>query len=176
MEGEDEFHDDNTPSPSPPTTSIHLHNKPLTTLVNYKTTYLKKDTKEQLMVLPPKNADEILAKEREEKQETNLLMRSLPEEHLAIVLQNWTELVKKCGKLSSRFGGNDEYKKMQNYILKQHLKALSVSNSERIEQSLTGLSVSESLYDYMVEVFVTPPNWVRKTGIGYQAECTSLDQ
>nr|GEU38361.1 ribonuclease H-like domain-containing protein [Tanacetum cinerariifolium] len=43
-------------------------------------------------------------------------------------------MLKKCGKQSSRFGGNDESKKIQKYILKQQFKSLSISNSEGLHK------------------------------------------
>ncbi|GKD29132.1 hypothetical protein Tco_1239910 [Tanacetum coccineum] len=36
--------------------------------------------------------------------------------------------------IKSRFGGNDESKKMQKYILKQQFKCFSVSNSQRLHK------------------------------------------
>ncbi|GJS82425.1 hypothetical protein Tco_0748966 [Tanacetum coccineum] len=73
------------------------------------------DTNGLIKVLPPKTAEEILAKERERKARTTLLM-ALPEYHLA------------------KFGGNDESKKMQKYILKQQFEGFSVSNSEGLHK------------------------------------------
>ncbi|GJZ34327.1 hypothetical protein Tco_0580144 [Tanacetum coccineum] len=59
-------------------------------------------------VLPPRTVEEIVARERERKARTTLLM-ALPEDHLA--KEMWDAI-------KSRFGGNDESKKMQKYILK----------------------------------------------------------
>ncbi|GKA66252.1 hypothetical protein Tco_0766060 [Tanacetum coccineum] len=71
------------------------------------------DTQGQIKVLPPRTAEEILARERERKARTTLLM-ALPEDHLAItkkrlMLKSLWDLLK------SRFGGNDESKKMQKF-------------------------------------------------------------
>ncbi|GJS40693.1 hypothetical protein Tco_0565736 [Tanacetum coccineum] len=78
MAGEDEFHDDNPPLPPPvPPTQQAPH-----TLSTIKLPILKKDTNGQIRVLPPKTAEEILARERERKARTTLLM-SIPEDHLA---------------------------------------------------------------------------------------------
>ncbi|GJV83122.1 ribonuclease H-like domain-containing protein [Tanacetum coccineum] len=68
------------------------------------------DTNGLIKVLPPKTAEEILARERERKARTTLLM-ALP--------KNW---------------GNDESKKMQKYILKQQFEGFSVSNSEGLHK------------------------------------------
>ncbi|GKB07308.1 hypothetical protein Tco_0835592 [Tanacetum coccineum] len=73
------------------------------------------DTQGQIKVLPPRTAEEIVARERERKARTTLLM-ALPKEM-------WDAI-------KSRFGGNDESKKMQKYILKQQFKGFTVSNSE----------------------------------------------
>ncbi|GKC07598.1 ribonuclease H-like domain-containing protein [Tanacetum coccineum] len=76
------------------------------------------DTNGQIRVLPPKTAKEILARERERKARTTLLM-SIPEEHLA-KFYKMTDAKEMWEAIKSRFGGNVESKKMQKYILKQH--------------------------------------------------------
>ncbi|GJX33013.1 ribonuclease H-like domain-containing protein [Tanacetum coccineum] len=73
------------------------------------------DTSGQIKVLPPRTAEEIVARERERKARTTLLM-ALPEDHLAKI---WDAM-------KSRFGGNDESKKMQKYILKQQFEGFSL--------------------------------------------------
>ncbi|GJZ08007.1 putative ribonuclease H-like domain-containing protein, partial [Tanacetum coccineum] len=141
MAGEDEFHDDNPPPPPPPVTPTQQAPHTLSTI---KLPILKKgeydiwamkmehylghtdypiweviqkgngpvqvstDTNGQIRVLPPKTAEEILARERERKARTTLLI----------------------------FGGNDESKKMQKYILKQQFENFSVSNSEGLHKGL----------------------------------------
>ncbi|GJT74482.1 hypothetical protein Tco_1041207 [Tanacetum coccineum] len=81
------------------------------------------DTSGQIKVLPPRTAEEIVARERERKARTTLLM-ALPEDHLAEI---WDAM-------KSRFGGNDESKKMQKYILKQQFEGFSVSNTEGLHK------------------------------------------
>ncbi|GKE36699.1 hypothetical protein Tco_1460104, partial [Tanacetum coccineum] len=136
MAGEDEFHDDNPPPVTPTQQSPHI-------LSTIKLPILKKgkydiwamkmehylghtyypiweviqkgngsvqvltDINGQIRVLPPKTAKEILARERERKM--------------------W-EAIK------SRFGGNDESKKMHKYILKQQFESFSISNSEGLHK------------------------------------------
>ncbi|GJR80930.1 putative ribonuclease H-like domain-containing protein [Tanacetum coccineum] len=114
MAGEDEFHDDNTPSPPPVTPTQQAPH----TLSTIKILILKKgeyniwamkvehylehtdypiweviqkrngpvqvstDINGEIKVLPPKIAKEILARERERKAKTTLLM-AIPEDHLA---------------------------------------------------------------------------------------------
>ncbi|GJR59455.1 ribonuclease H-like domain-containing protein [Tanacetum coccineum] len=84
MVGEDKFLDDNPPPVTPTQQSPH-------TLSTIKLPILKKgngpvqvstDTNGQIKVLPPKTAEEILARERERKARTTLLM-AIPEDHLA---------------------------------------------------------------------------------------------
>ncbi|GJZ48175.1 hypothetical protein Tco_0602007, partial [Tanacetum coccineum] len=86
------------------------------------------DTQGQIKVLPPRTAEEILARERERKARTTLLM-ALLEDHLA-KFHKMTDAKEMWEAIKSRFGGNDELKKMQKYILKQQFKGFSVSNSE----------------------------------------------
>nr|GFC48511.1 ribonuclease H-like domain-containing protein [Tanacetum cinerariifolium] len=93
------------------------------------------DTYGMIKVLPLKTAKEDYLKtveedhlERERKARTTLLM-ALPEDHLekfhlmADAKEMW-EAIK------SRFGGNDESKKMQKYLLKQQFEGFSVSSLE----------------------------------------------
>ncbi|GJR39227.1 ribonuclease H-like domain-containing protein [Tanacetum coccineum] len=69
------------------------------------------DTNGQIRVLPPKTAEEILARERERKARTTLLI----------------------------FGGNDESKKMHKYILKQQFERFSVSPLKMLIKNFLGL-------------------------------------
>ncbi|GKC16806.1 ribonuclease H-like domain-containing protein [Tanacetum coccineum] len=79
-------------------------------------------------VLPPRTAEEILAREGERKARTTLLM-ALPEDHLA-KFHKMTDAKEMWDAIKSRFGGNDESKKMQKYILKQQFEGFTISNSE----------------------------------------------
>ncbi|GJV42020.1 putative ribonuclease H-like domain-containing protein [Tanacetum coccineum] len=90
------------------------------------------DTNGQIRVLSPKTAKEILARERERKARTTLLM-SIPEDHLA-KFHKMTDAKEMWEAIKSRFGGNDESKKMQKYILKQQFESFSVSNSEGLHK------------------------------------------
>ncbi|GJU77625.1 hypothetical protein Tco_1274695 [Tanacetum coccineum] len=69
------------------------------------------DTDGVIRVLPPRTAEETLARERERKARTILLM-ALPEDHLA-KFHKMTDAKDMWEAIKSRFGGNDEYKKMQ---------------------------------------------------------------
>ncbi|GJZ95687.1 hypothetical protein Tco_0668021 [Tanacetum coccineum] len=90
------------------------------------------DTNGLIKVLPPKTAEEILARERERKARTTLLM-ALPEDHLA-KFHKMTDAKEMWEAIKSRFGGNDESKKMHKYILKQQFEGFSVSNSEGLHK------------------------------------------
>ncbi|GJW33726.1 hypothetical protein Tco_0053758, partial [Tanacetum coccineum] len=69
------------------------------------------DTNGVIKVLPSKTVEEILARERERKARTTLLM-ALPEDHLA-KFHKMTDAKEMWEAIKSRFGGNDELKKMQ---------------------------------------------------------------
>ncbi|GJT64060.1 hypothetical protein Tco_1015540 [Tanacetum coccineum] len=86
----------------------------------------------QIRVLPSKTAEEILARERERKAKTTLLI-SIPEDHLA-KFQKMSDAKEMWEAIKSRFGGNDESKKMQKYILKQQFESFFVSNSEGLHK------------------------------------------
>ncbi|GJU38440.1 reverse transcriptase domain-containing protein [Tanacetum coccineum] len=90
------------------------------------------DTQGQIKVLPPRTVEEILARERERKARITLLM-ALLEDHLA-KFHKMTDAKEMWDAIKSRFGGNDESKKMQKYILKQQFEGFSVSNSEGLHK------------------------------------------
>ncbi|GKC39601.1 hypothetical protein Tco_1051985, partial [Tanacetum coccineum] len=75
------------------------------------------DTNGLIKVLPPKTAKEILARERERKARTTLLM-ALPEDHL-VKFHKITNAKEMWEDIKSRFGGNDESKKMFKSLLSQ---------------------------------------------------------
>ncbi|GKA59030.1 hypothetical protein Tco_0758343 [Tanacetum coccineum] len=82
------------------------------------------DTLEQIKILPPKTAEEIVARERERKARTTLLM-AIPEDHLA-KFYKMTDAKEMWNAIKSRFGGNDESKRMQKYILKQQFEGFTL--------------------------------------------------
>ncbi|GJT38684.1 hypothetical protein Tco_0938549 [Tanacetum coccineum] len=90
------------------------------------------DTQGQIKVLPPRTAEEILARERERKARTTLLM-ALLEDHLA-KFHKMTDAKEMWDAIKSRFCGNNESKKMQKYILKQQFEGFFVSNSEGLHK------------------------------------------
>ncbi|GJZ05200.1 ribonuclease H-like domain-containing protein [Tanacetum coccineum] len=92
------------------------------------TVQVSTDTNGQIKVLPPKTAEEILAREKERKERTTLLM-AIPEDHLA-KFHKMTDAKEMRETIKSRFCGNDESNKMQKYILKQQFESFYVSNSE----------------------------------------------
>ncbi|GKC62469.1 hypothetical protein Tco_1095067, partial [Tanacetum coccineum] len=67
------------------------------------------DTHGIIRVLPPRTAEETLARERERKARTTLLM-ALPEDHLA-KFHKMTDAKEMWEAIKSRFGGNEESKK-----------------------------------------------------------------
>ncbi|GJT83430.1 hypothetical protein Tco_1057772 [Tanacetum coccineum] len=89
------------------------------------------DTNWVMKVLPPKIAEKTLAMERERKARTTLL-QALPEDYLA-KFHKMTDAKEMWDAIKSRFGGNDESKKMQKYILKQLFEGFSISNSEGLD-------------------------------------------
>nr|GEZ57503.1 ribonuclease H-like domain-containing protein [Tanacetum cinerariifolium] len=83
-------------------------------------------------VLPPITAEEVVAREKERKAKTNLLM-TLPEDHLA-KFDKMADAKEMWEAIKSRFGGNDESKKMKKYLLKQQFKGFSVSSSKGLHK------------------------------------------
>nr|GFD45924.1 ribonuclease H-like domain-containing protein [Tanacetum cinerariifolium] len=85
-----------------------------------------------IKVLPPKTAEEVVARERERKARITLLM-ALPEDHLA-KFHKMADAKEMWEAIKSRFGSNDESKKMQKYLLKQQFEGFYVSASEGLHK------------------------------------------
>ncbi|GKA57595.1 hypothetical protein Tco_0756783 [Tanacetum coccineum] len=60
-------------------------------------------------------------------------LMALPEDHLA-KFHKMTDAKEMWDAIKSRFGGNDESKKMQKYILKQQFEGFSISNTEGLHK------------------------------------------
>ncbi|GJT32230.1 putative ribonuclease H-like domain-containing protein [Tanacetum coccineum] len=76
------------------------------------------DTNGLIKVLPPKTTKEILARERERKARTTLLI-ALQEDHL-VKFHKMTNAKQMWEAIKSRFSGNDESKKMHNCLQLDH--------------------------------------------------------
>ncbi|GKB48987.1 ribonuclease H-like domain-containing protein [Tanacetum coccineum] len=99
------------------------------------------DTNGLIKVMPPKTAELTLARERERKARTTLLM-ALPEDHLA-KFHKMTNAKEMWEAIKSRFGGNDESKKMQKFqSLLSHLEihGAGVSTKDANHKFLRSLS------------------------------------
>nr|GEV06926.1 hypothetical protein [Tanacetum cinerariifolium] len=84
-----------------------------------------------IKVLPPKTAEEVVARERERKRTTFLM--ALPEDNLA-KFHKMVDPKEMWEAIKSRFAGNDESKKMHKYLLKQQFEGFSVSTLEGLHK------------------------------------------
>ncbi|GJW90248.1 putative ribonuclease H-like domain-containing protein [Tanacetum coccineum] len=100
------------------------------------------DTNGLIKVLPPKTAEEIFARERERKARTTLLM-ALPKDHLA-KFHEMTDAKEMWEAIKSKFGGNDESKKMQNQL---EIHGAYVSTEDANQKFLRSLPSAWSQYD-----------------------------
>ncbi|GJS98072.1 putative ribonuclease H-like domain-containing protein [Tanacetum coccineum] len=91
----------------------------------------------------PKTAEEILLPEKRERKARTTVLMALPEDHLA-KFHNMIDAKDIWDAIKSRFGGNDESKKMQKYILKQQITGFFVSNSEGLHKGYDSFVSSES--------------------------------
>ncbi|GKB97532.1 hypothetical protein Tco_0983669 [Tanacetum coccineum] len=107
------------------------------------------DTNGVIKVLPPKTAEEILARERERKARTTLLM-ALPEDHLA-KFHKITDAKEMWEAIKSRFGGNDESKKMQNQLV---IHGAGVSTEDANQKFLRSLP---SAWSQISLIMITKP-------------------
>nr|GFA05570.1 xylulose kinase-1 [Tanacetum cinerariifolium] len=85
-----------------------------------------------IKLLPLKTAEEVVARERERKTRTTLLM-ALPEDHLT-KFHKIADAKEMWEAIKSRFSGNDDSKKMQKYLLKQQFEGFSVSTSKGLHK------------------------------------------
>nr|GFB58923.1 ribonuclease H-like domain-containing protein [Tanacetum cinerariifolium] len=85
-----------------------------------------------IKVLPPKTIKKVVARERERKARTTLLM-ALYKDHLE-KFHKMADAKDMWEAIKSRFGDNDESKKMQKYLLKQQFKGFYVSSSEGLHK------------------------------------------
>nr|GEU66122.1 ribonuclease H-like domain, reverse transcriptase, RNA-dependent DNA polymerase [Tanacetum cinerariifolium] len=90
------------------------------------------ETNGLIKVLPPKTAEEVMAREKERKARNTLLM-ALREDHLAN-FHKMADAKEMWEAIKSRFSGNDESKKMQKYLLKQQFEGFSVSTLEGLHK------------------------------------------
>nr|GEZ52580.1 xylulose kinase-1 [Tanacetum cinerariifolium] len=90
------------------------------------------DTNGIIKVLPPKTAKEVMAREREKKARTTLLM-ALPKDQLAKI-HKMADAKEMWEAIKFRFSGNNESKKMKKYLLKQQFKGFFVSSSEGLHK------------------------------------------
>nr|GEV21214.1 xylulose kinase-1 [Tanacetum cinerariifolium] len=92
------------------------------------------DTNGMIKVLTPKTAEEVVARERERKARTTLLM-ALPEDHL-VKFHKIADTEETWKAIKSRFGGNDDLKARDNDTQNYAMMAYSFSNSGSDNESV----------------------------------------
>nr|GEU93577.1 putative reverse transcriptase domain-containing protein [Tanacetum cinerariifolium] len=101
------------------------------------------DTKRQIRFLPPKTAEEILARERERKARTTLLM-AIPEDHLAKVHKT-TDAKEMWEAIKSRFEGLYKgYDRFQSLLSQLQIHGVGVSTEDANQKFLRPLPSSWS--------------------------------
>ncbi|GJS17009.1 ribonuclease H-like domain-containing protein, partial [Tanacetum coccineum] len=106
--------DEIPPPPPPPPSSSQTHNP------------TNSHTQGQIKVIASQNCRRDCSQKKEREKQEHLLM-ALPEDHLA-KFHKMTDAKEMWDAIKSRFGGNDESKKMQKYILKQQFEGFSHTN------------------------------------------------
>ncbi|GKA71146.1 ribonuclease H-like domain-containing protein [Tanacetum coccineum] len=128
------------PPPPPPQTSTQQAPHIVSTI---KLPILKKDTNGVIKVLPPKTAEEILARERERKARTTLLM-ALPEDHLA-KFHKMTDAKDMWDAIKSRFEGLQKgYDRFQSLLSQLEIHGAGVSTEDANQKFLRSLPSSWS--------------------------------
>ncbi|GJY61136.1 hypothetical protein Tco_0461793 [Tanacetum coccineum] len=95
------------------------------------------DTQGQIKVLPPRTAEEILARERERKARTTLLM-ALPEDHLA-KFHKMTDAKEMWDAIKSRFGLHKGYDRFQSLLSQLEIHRAGVSTKDANQKFLGSL-------------------------------------
>nr|GEU41513.1 hypothetical protein [Tanacetum cinerariifolium] len=144
MAGDDNNDDDHpeTPNPSPP---VPLPTQQIPHTNGNGPVSVTTDTNGMIKVLPPKTAEEVVARERERKARTTLLM-ALPEDHLE-KFYKMADAKEMWKAIKSKFCGNDESKKMHKYLLKQQFEEIhgaGVSHEDANQKLLRSLPSSWS--------------------------------
>ncbi|GJR73152.1 retrovirus-related pol polyprotein from transposon TNT 1-94 [Tanacetum coccineum] len=103
----------------------------------------------------PRTAEEVVARERERKARTTLLM-ALPEDHLA-KFHKMTDAKEMWDAIKSRFGGNDKSKKLhksvstEDWLIKVPKNLIPLPGHKDIK----GSTASSSLKNYLIYAFVS---------------------
>ncbi|GJU79273.1 ribonuclease H-like domain-containing protein [Tanacetum coccineum] len=95
------------------------------------------DTQGQIKVFPPRTAEEIIARERERKARTTLLM-ALPEDHLA-KFHKMTDAKEMWDAIKSRFGLHKGYDRFQNLLSQLEIHGAGVSTEDANQKFLRSL-------------------------------------
>ncbi|GJS35580.1 putative ribonuclease H-like domain-containing protein [Tanacetum coccineum] len=98
-----------------------------------KMTVLKKDANGVVTEVPPRTPQGLLARQRERKAKSTLLL-ALPDEH-QLKFHGIKDAKDLWAAIKNRFGGNDQTKKMQKNVLKQHFENFYVSNTEGLDKA-----------------------------------------
>ncbi|GJZ77557.1 putative reverse transcriptase domain-containing protein [Tanacetum coccineum] len=112
-----------------------------------------RDPKGNIMILPPVSGEEHIAVQRETKART-ILLQSLPEDHMADFhhLDDTRDI---WLAVKSRFGGNDESKKMRKSMLKQEFLEFRVSESEGLHK---GYDRFQKILSQLYQMHAKPDN------------------
>ncbi|GKD30818.1 ribonuclease H-like domain-containing protein [Tanacetum coccineum] len=113
---------------------------------------VSKDQTRQVRILPPKTAEETLARERERKARTTLLM-AIPEDHLAR-FHRMDDAKEMWDAIKSRFGGDEGlhkgYDRFQSLLSKLEIHGAGVSNEDANQKFLRALPPSWSQISFVL--------------------------
>ncbi|GJZ91755.1 hypothetical protein Tco_0663820, partial [Tanacetum coccineum] len=112
-----------------------------------------RDPKGNIMILPPVSGEEDIVVQRETKART-ILLQSLPEDHMAD-FHHLDDARDIWLAVKSRFGGNDESKKMRKSMLKQEFLEFRVSESEGLHR---GYDMFQKILSQLNQMQAKPDN------------------
>jgi hypothetical protein len=112
-----------------------------------------KDSKGNLTTFPPSSAEEILAVQRENKART-ILLQAIPDDHMG----DFHYLTDPKGiwmAIKTRFGGNEESKRMRKSMLKQEFQEFKIIEEEGIHK---GYDRFQKILSHLNQLLARPDN------------------
>ena len=112
-----------------------------------------KDSDSKDTILPPTSAEEILAVQRENKART-ILLQAIPDDHMGD-FHHLTDPKELWIAIKTRFGGNEESKRMRKSMLKQEFQEFRITEEEGIHK---GYDRFQKILSHLNQLLARPDN------------------
>ena len=112
-----------------------------------------KDPQGNITILPPSSAEEFLAIQRENKART-ILLQAIPDDHMGDI-HHLTDPKELWMAIKTRFGGNEESKRMRKNMLKQQFQEFRITEEEGIHK---GYDRFQKILSHKNQLLARPDN------------------